>query len=150
MPLRDLTNPTVWDSVSTAVDAKGRQLAPWLEDREDGGMGTNETGDGLTELCGILRVLADENRLRILMVLTQQETCVCDIMARLELPQPLASHHLGVLKRAGLVRDRQDAQWVYYSLDPERLAALNAQFRAFLGPTNLPPEAAYGAGRHVC
>ena len=113
-------------------------------------MGTDESEDGLTELCGLLRVLADENRLRILKVLTQQETCVCDIMAQLELPQPLASHHLGVLKRAGLVRDRQDAQWVYYSLDPERLAALNAQYLALLDPTNLTPEAAYGSGRHTC
>jgi len=113
-------------------------------------MGTDDSGGGLTELCAFLRVLADENRLRILKLLTQQETCVCDIMARLELPQPLASHHLGVLKRAGLVRDRQDAQWVYYSLDPEQLAALNAQYLALLDPANLTPEAAYGSGRHVC
>ncbi len=101
VPLRDLTNHTAWDSISTLVDTSRRQLALWREDGEGGGMDTDESGDDLTELCGLLRVLADENRLRILKVLTQQETCVCDIMAQLELSQPLASHHLGVLKRAG-------------------------------------------------
>ncbi len=69
----------------------------------------------------MLRVIADENRLRILKLLTQQETCVCDIIEQLGLPQPLASHHLGVLRQAGLVCNRRDAQWVYYSIVAERL-----------------------------
>jgi ArsR family transcriptional regulator len=113
-------------------------------------MAIDVNGAGLAELSGLLRVLADENRLRIMKLLTQQERCVCDIMAELDLTQPLASHHLGVLKRAGLVRDRQDAQWVYYSIDPEGLAALNSQYLELLDVTNLAPEAAYGAGRHLC
>jgi len=108
------------------------------------------TKDDLAELSGMLRVLADENRLRILQLLTQQETCVCDIMAQLDLPQPLASHHLGVIKQAGLVRDRRDAQWVYYSIDANRLAELNALYLSLLDVTNLAPESACGAGRHVC
>ncbi len=98
----------------------------------------------------MLRVIADENRLRILKLLTQQETCVCDIMAQLDLSQPLASHHLGVLRQAGLVCDRRDAQWVYYSIVPERLAELNARYLALLDVANLAPEAAYGAAPHTC
>ncbi len=106
--------------------------------------------EDLTELAGLLRVLADERRLRILALLMQQEACVCDIMGRLGLSQSLASHHLGVLRRAGLVRDRREAQWVYYSVDPERLAELNARYLALFDVANLPPEAAYGAAPHKC
>ena len=98
----------------------------------------------------MLRLIADENRLRILRLLTQRETCVCDIMAQLDLSQPLASHHLGVLRQAGLVSDRRDAQWVYYSIVPERLGELNARYLALLDLTNLTPESACGAGHHVC
>jgi ArsR family transcriptional regulator len=108
------------------------------------------TEEDLAELSAMLRVLADENRLRILNLLTKQETCVCDVMTQLNLTQPLASHHLGVLKQAGLVRDRREAQWIYYSIDPDRLADLNARYLALLDVANLAPEAAWGAGRHVC
>jgi ArsR family transcriptional regulator len=113
-------------------------------------MSTDTAEGDLVELAAMLRILADENRLRILELLTRQETCVCDIMAELDLPQPLASHHLGVLKGAGLVRDRRDAQWVYYSIDADRLAELNARYLAVLDVMNLAPESACGAGRHVC
>ena len=110
----------------------------------------NLAEEELVELAGVLRVIADENRLRILALLVRQETCVCDIMEKLGLSQPLASHHLGVLRQDGLVRDRRDAQWVYYSLVPERLAELNAGYLALLDVANLAPDAAFGAAPHKC
>jgi len=113
-------------------------------------MSTVEIEKSLTELSSALRVIADENRLRILRLLIQQEMCVCDIMERLGLSQSLVSHHLGVLKRIGLVRDRPDAQWVYYSIDPDRLAELNARYLDLLDVANLAPETAYGAGPRKC
>ncbi len=113
-------------------------------------MSTVATKEALTELSGILRIIADEKRLRILNLLTRQEMCVCDIMEQLRLSQPLVSHHLGVLKRAGLVQDRRDAQWVYYSIDPDRLAKVNAHYLALFDVANLSPEAAYGASPRKC
>ena len=110
----------------------------------------NLAEEGLAELAGMLRVIADENRLRILALLVRQETCVCDIMEKLDLSQPLASHHLGVLRQAGLVCDRRDAQWVYYSIAPERLAELSARYLALFDVANLAAEAAYGAAPHRC
>ena len=68
-----------------------------------------------------LKLIADPNRLRILALLTRGERCVCDIETPLDLPQNLTSHHLAALKRAGLVRDRRDGKWVYYSLDADAL-----------------------------
>ncbi|GEM_PF-430544 len=106
--------------------------------------------DGLPRLSELLRVISDEKRLRILAALMRQEMCVCDIMAQLGMGQSLVSHHLGVLKQAGLVRDRRDAQWVYYSINPERLAELNARFLAALDASQLAPEASYGASPRVC
>ena len=81
-----------------------------------------------------LKVLGDPTRLAMVALLARREHCVCDLMRVLNLPQSTCSHHLGVLKRAGLVRDRRgdDARWAYYTLVPEAVAALRSQFGAVL------------------
>lgn len=66
----------------------------------------------------VFRAFADETRLRILHLLSKGELCVCDIMRVLKAPQPRVSRHLGYLKRAGLVVDRKQGLWRYYSLAP--------------------------------
>jgi ArsR family transcriptional regulator, arsenate/arsenite/antimonite-responsive transcriptional repressor len=104
----------------------------------------------VVELAGTLRVIADVNRLRILSLLMRQELCVCDLIEVLGLQQSLLSHHLGVLRRAGLIQDRREAQWIYYSIVPEKLADLNAQFSQLLDIAHLGPDAAYGASPHKC
>ncbi len=61
--------------------------------------------------------LADETRLRILsLLLAEQELCVCDIMAVLQLPQSTVSRHLSHLRNAGWLRVRREAVWIYYSI----------------------------------
>lgn len=70
----------------------------------------------MKELEKTLKALADPSRLRILNILFQQETCVCDLQSVLGLPQPLLSRHLAYLRNAGLVRDRRDGPRVWYSL----------------------------------
>jgi ArsR family transcriptional regulator len=70
----------------------------------------------------IFRAFADETRLRILHLLANGEICVCDIMGVLKAPQPKVSRHLGYLKRAGLVVDRKEGLWRYYSLAPAKTA----------------------------
>ncbi len=101
----------------------------------------------IDEAAEALKFLSDRNRLRILAALTRAETCVCDLIDELGLPQPLVSYHLGKLKQAGLVRARRDGQWVYHSLDPEAWARLTAPLASLLAPVELPPEAAFGASR---
>lgn len=141
-----MTGLSVQASISTHIDKRSPEDRPEAETRT-----STDVSDGdPAELAAMLRILADENRLRILVLLTQQEMCVCDIMAQLDLPQPLASHHLGVLRRAGLVRDRQEAQWVYYSIDRDHLAELNAQYLALLDVADLAPGAAHGAAPNTC
>ncbi|MGB9915067.1 MAG: ArsR/SmtB family transcription factor [Candidatus Bathyarchaeales archaeon] len=67
------------------------------------------------------KALADPTRLRILGLLSVREMCVCEVMVALELTQPTASHHLGILENAGLVKKRKEGKWVFYRLaDAER------------------------------
>jgi DNA-binding transcriptional ArsR family regulator len=63
----------------------------------------------------IFKALADETRLRILGLLAAREMCVCEVMVALELTQPTASHHLGILENAGLVKNRKEGKWVFYT-----------------------------------
>jgi ArsR family transcriptional regulator len=70
----------------------------------------------------MFRAFSDGTRLRILWLLLNGEMCVCDLVALLRVPQPTASRHLGYLKRAGLVRDRQEGLWNFYRLAPAKSA----------------------------
>lgn len=67
------------------------------------------------------RALADENRQKILRLLEAREMCVCEIMVALELTQPTASHHLRILENAGLVKDRKEGKWVFYTVANPKL-----------------------------
>ena len=75
-------------------------------------------------LAPALRALADPTRLRLLGLLGDGERCVCDLHGPLGLAQNLVSHHLRVLREAGLVSARRDSRWVHYALRRERLDEL--------------------------
>ena len=80
---------------------------------------------GLEEAAGLFKALADETRIAILKQLRERgEVCACDFLACCRCAQPTVSHHLKVLRRAGLVRAEKRGLWVYYSLDADRLEAL--------------------------
>ena len=67
----------------------------------------------------LFKALSDPTRLRCVVLLAQhQELCVCDLTMALDLPQPKVSHHLGHLRRAGLVSDRRQGLWHFYRLAP--------------------------------
>jgi len=87
------------------------------------------------DLLVALKALADETRLRIFTLLTRQESCVCEIEDMLNLSQSLVSNHLAVLRQAGLVkarRDAEDARWIFYRADPEAAAALRQKWASLL------------------
>lgn len=66
----------------------------------------------------MFRAFSEPLRLRILSLLWEREMCVGDLVSVLHVPQPTASRHLRYLKRAGLVRDRSEGRWAFYSLSP--------------------------------
>lgn len=84
------------------------------------------------------QAVAEETRLRIVQMLTGGERCVCELQADLDAAQSRLSFHLKKLKDAGVVTDRKDGRWVYYSLVPEALE----EMRAFLGEVK-PEERAW-------
>lgn len=71
----------------------------------------------MKELLNIFKALSDETRLRIMKLLEHGEICVCDIVAAFDMIQPKVSFHLGVLKKAGLVKDRKQGKWMHYRID---------------------------------
>ena len=64
----------------------------------------------------LFKALADETRLRILNLLVRGELCVCELTGVLDIGQSKASRHLAYLRNAGLVSDRREGAWMYYSL----------------------------------
>ncbi len=64
----------------------------------------------------LLKLVADPTRMRILMVLSRKELCVCQIMGVLEVSQSLISKNLHLLDSAGFLSERKDGKLVYYSL----------------------------------
>jgi ArsR family transcriptional regulator, arsenate/arsenite/antimonite-responsive transcriptional repressor len=87
------------------------------------------TSPDLTRAARWFHALSDETRLRIVWLLSGGERCVCDLQSELEAAQSRLSFHLKTLREAGLVVDRKEGRWNYYSLDPEALE----EMRAFLG-----------------
>lgn len=69
------------------------------------------------KIAEFYKALGDETRLKIINMLTQQEMCVCEIIDKLQMSQPAVSHHLKILRQAGVVRDTREGKWIYYTLN---------------------------------
>lgn len=82
------------------------------------------TSPDLARVARWFHALSDETRLRIVGILAEGECCVCDLTDALSAAQSRLSFHLKTLKTAGVVRDRREGRWVYYSLAPEVLDAM--------------------------
>ena len=94
-------------------------------------------------LADRLKVLAEPRRLRILNLLMEGVQCNCELGDALEMAPNLISHHLSVLRQAGLVevtRDAVDARWIYYSINRAALQDLNAVLGAFFDPARIRPR----------
>lgn len=76
----------------------------------------NQNDDELNLKSNVFKALSDPTRLRILYLLKQGDLCVCEIMAVLEIPQSTISHHVNVLKTAGLLKSQKDGIWIQYQL----------------------------------
>ena len=87
------------------------------------------TAGAAAEIASTLKALADPVRLRLFSLIASHaggEACVCDISGDLDVSQPTISHHLKVLRDAGLLTSQRRASWVYYAVVPEAMANLSA------------------------
>ncbi|ONM49874.1 ArsR/SmtB family transcription factor [Nocardia donostiensis] len=87
------------------------------------------SADAAAELAMMFKALSDPVRLRLLSSIASrsgQEACVCDLSEGIELTQPTISHHLKVLREAGLLTSERRASWVHYRVVPEALQQLSS------------------------
>lgn len=84
-----------------------------------------------------MKALGEPHRLRIFTLLQAGERCVCDIEAGMRLPQNLVSHHLRILREAGLVEFRKDGRWSYYCINRETLAGFHLALNQWFDPARI-------------
>jgi DNA-binding transcriptional ArsR family regulator len=89
---------------------------------------------GAAEEASAFRALADSTRRQILQELRPGELASGQIAARFPISGPSISRHLGVLKAAGLIRERREANRIFYSLAEERLALCIGRFLSAVCP----------------
>jgi ArsR family transcriptional regulator len=107
-------------SEASVTDATGCAIAPLIREQL--------SAEAATELSEKLKALSDPVRLRLLSVVASHiggEACVCELSAGIELSQPTISHHLKVLRTAGLVESQRRGSWVYYRVVPHALQRLS-------------------------
>jgi ArsR family transcriptional regulator, arsenate/arsenite/antimonite-responsive transcriptional repressor len=80
--------------------------------------------------AGLFHALSDPIRIEVLELLANGERCVCDLTEVLDVAQSRLSWHLKTLKDAGLVSDRREGRWSYYTLQPEAFARAEAALAA--------------------
>jgi ArsR family transcriptional regulator len=81
------------------------------------------------ELARVFKAVGDPVRLRLLSLIASHdggEACVCDLTDTFDLTGPTISHHLKVLREAGLITGERRGTWIYYRAQPETLARLSA------------------------
>ncbi|MGB9376216.1 MAG: metalloregulator ArsR/SmtB family transcription factor [Mycobacteriales bacterium] len=84
-----------------------------------------------TELAGAFKALGDPIRLRLLSLIASHaggEACVCELTGEFDVSQPTISHHLKVLREAGLLSSQRRGTWVYYRVMTAGLASLARLF----------------------
>jgi ArsR family transcriptional regulator len=95
----------------------------------------------IAELCN---ALADEARVEIVVRLLDGEKCVCDLQDALDAGQSRLSYHLKVLKEAGLVTDRREGRWSYYTLERDAFLEIEQMI------TGLRPKASRAMRAACC
>ena len=82
-------------------------------------------GEAPAMVAELFKALGDETRLAIVQMLVGKELCVCDILDAFDMSQPAISHHLKILRQAGVVRDTREGKWIYYSLNPTSISLIS-------------------------
>ena len=85
----------------------------------------------MKSLIPFFRALADETRLRIVMLLLHGELCVCDLMAILDTPQSKLSRHLAYLKHSDIVSGRREGVWMHYFIKSQMNELYRDQLHLF-------------------
>lgn len=91
----------------------------------------NKQSKELASLASFLRVIGENNRLKILCLLKNGERCVCEIWQNLDLPQNLISSHLKILKNSSLIISRRQGKNIHYSINKKMFKKYNSLLTIF-------------------
>lgn len=104
----------------------------------------------LESLTEALKALADPTRLKIISLLHGRECCVCELIPLFGISQSAVSKHMHRLKQSGLVTEQRRGQWVFYSLNRNRLKAIASALGHLPDLWEPPPEWAEREEGNVC
>src|SRR5437870_5820436 len=96
----------------------------------------------IARASALFHALSDEIRLEVVVLLGDGEQCVCDLQSSLNMAQSKLSWHLKTLKEAGIITDRREGRWVYYSLDVNSLGEVKAIIDTLKPSRRLPVRSA--------
>jgi ArsR family transcriptional regulator, arsenate/arsenite/antimonite-responsive transcriptional repressor len=86
----------------------------------------------MVEVTTALKALSEEIRIRLLLVLLNEEACVCELMATFNMAQSKLSHHLIALRDAGFIKDKKRGKWNYYRIDKTSLDPMKRELLSSL------------------
>jgi ArsR family transcriptional regulator len=76
------------------------------------------------EYAELFKALSDETRVQVVMMLTTEKQCACQILERFKISQPTLSHHMRILTNAKLVSMERKGKWVHYAINPHTFAQI--------------------------
>jgi len=100
----------------------------------------------ITKVAEICKALSDENRIRIIEMLTQGEKCGCELLEQLHITQPTLSHHMKVLETTGLINSYKEGKWMHYSIN----CTLFQEFRGYINGISCCSKVQQMAKRNGC
>jgi len=83
-----------------------------------------------SEISQICKALGDENRLKIISLLTEGEKCACVLLEKFQITQPTLSHHMKILSDCELVKSRKSGKWMFYEINCCRFKEFKNYFEA--------------------
>ncbi len=103
------------------------------------------SSDDLIRSAQWLKIICEPNRLLLLEKIIEGVQCNCELGDALQMAPNLISHHLSILREAGLItaeRDPVDNRWIYYSINPTMMDDLQAFFSEFFNKDRIQPRGA--------
>jgi len=101
------------------------------------------SNEELADFARWLKIICEPNRLLLLEKIIEGVQCNCELGDALQMAPNLISHHLSVLREAGLIeteRDPIDARWVYYSINPKAMEELRSIFSNYFDTSRIQPR----------
>lgn len=83
------------------------------------------------EIANLFKAFSDENRIKILKLLGNEEKCACKLLDAMNITQPTLSHHLKILSDTGILNARKEGKWMHYKISKEGIEKIKIFLKQF-------------------